>query len=163
MGAKKDLKKITKILNEFTQKEFGVKTKIGKEFLAYPDDDEINYSLIVGTINIQTFLEDAETRFPTVKADIFLWCFFHEIGHCMTDYLWTDGEQERFSNELVRMTEVEDTKEKSYWYYSMPNEFFATRWAGQYMTDHPQKVAKLWNKIQPKILKFYQKYNLTND
>jgi hypothetical protein len=81
----------------------------------------------------------------------------------MTDYLWTDGEQERFSNELVRMTEVDDTKEKSYWYYSMPNEFFATRWAGQYMTNHPQKVAKLWNKIQPKILKFYQKYNLTND
>ena len=163
MGIKKELKPITKAINKWTMKNFGVKTVLNTDFCAWCDEQKIGYSLFVGIQDAETFLTDVSTRYPEIKADYFLWCLLHEIGHCMTDDLWTEEEQERFDEQLERMTEIENTKEKSYWYYSMPNEFFATRWAGDFMMAHPKKIAKFWNKIQPMILKFYEKNNLTNE
>ena len=32
-----------------------------------------------------------------VNADIFLWALMHEIGHCMTEDMWTDEEREYFN------------------------------------------------------------------
>ena len=163
MGIKKELKPITKAINEWTMKNFGIRTNLGTDFGALPTKNEIYYTLVVGTQDAETFMEDVSTRFPDLKADYFLWCLMHEIGHCMTDDEWTEDEQNRFDEQLKRMTEIENTREKSFWYYSMPNEFFATRWAGEYMEVHPKKIKKFWNKIQPMILEFYLKNNLTNE
>lgn len=165
VNLKKELKPLTKTINDWTCKNFGIKTKLGEDFQAVVEKNTIYYALVVCEEANNTFLEDVAVRFPQIKADYFLWCLMHEIGHCMTDDEWTEEEQERFAMqiEMMKSPDCPDTKEKSYWYYSIPNEFFATRWAGEYMTAHPKKIAKFWNKIQPMILEFYEKFSLTNE
>lgn len=163
MAKLKGIKNLTKEINKWTQKNFGIKTVLNEDFCAWCDEFKIGYTLVVCSQDAETFLEDVSMRYPDIKADYFLWCLLHEIGHCMTDEMWSEEEQERFDAELERMTEIENTKDKSYWYYSIPNEFFATRWAGDYMTAHPKKIAKFWNKIQPKILEIYEKNEIEVD
>ena len=42
------------------------------------------------------------------------------------------------------------------------DEFKATQWACNYINKHPKEVAKMWEIIQPKILKFYTDNDLIN-
>ena len=112
MGIKKELKPITKAINKWTKKNFGIKTILNVDFCAWCEEKKIGYSLMVCTQDAETFLEDVSTRFPELKADYFLWCLMHEIGHCMTDNEWTEEEQERFDIQLQRMTELENQIEE---------------------------------------------------
>ena len=155
----KGVKRINRIINEFTWRNFRVKAVFHNEFLALCDEKVIGYTLAIDKGNLDYFIEDAEKRYPNIKADPFLWLFMHEIGHCMTDGMWTQAELERFAEQKEKMTEVEDEgfllEIKNDWYHSVPDEFFATKWAGEYMEKHPKKIAKFWNKLQPEIMKFY--------
>ena len=163
----KGIKRINRIINEFTWRNFHVKAKLHTDFLAHCEEKIIGYTLVVGQNDVEFFIEDAEKRFPNINADPFLWLLMHEIGHCMTDGMWTEAELERFAEQKEKMTEVEDEgfllEIKNDWYHSVPDEYFATRWAGEYMTKYPKKIAKFWNKLQPEIIKFYIMNGLFNE
>jgi hypothetical protein len=165
VNLKKELKPLTDAINDWTCKNFGLKTKLGEDFQALVEKKTIYYALVVCEEGNNTFLKDVAIRYPDVKADYFLWCLMHEIGHCMTDDMWTEEEQDWYATRLetINSDDFPDTEERSFWYYSLPNEFFATRWAGEYMMSYPKEVAKFWNKIQPMILEFYEKFGLTNE
>ena len=158
----KGLKKINRTVNNFTR-QFGVRAKLHTEFQAICDDMIIGYALTVDEDEQQFFIEDAHKRYPDIQADIMLWCLMHEIGHCMTDKMWTKEELEYFWYQKDHCAYVEEDQLRNDWYHATPDEFFATRWAGEYMRKHPKKVAKFWNKLQKELIKFYQKNNLIED
>ena len=56
-----------------------------------------------------------------------------------------------------------DTDLRNNWYHCLPDEFFATRWAGNYMRKHPKKIAKFWAEMQAEIIKFYKKNGLLEE
>ena len=72
MAKLKGLKKIDKIINDFTKENFGVRADLHKEFLAYCGAKRIGYTLAAETEDINFFLEDAQARFPEIHADPFL-------------------------------------------------------------------------------------------
>ena len=152
----KGLKRVNRIINDFTR-QFGVTAVLDTEFEAFCEDMRIGYTLYVDEDDQFFFLEDARCRYPEIKADTFLWLFMHELGHCITDGFWTPEEQEYFTNQKDSMMNVYDDQRRNDWYHACPDEFFATKWAGDYMMNHPKKIAKFWNELQAAILRMYRK------
>lgn len=159
----KGIKKIDKIINNFTMKNFGVTARFDTEFEAFCDEGRklIGYTLITTEGGEGQFIEDATRRYPEINADIFLWALMHEIGHCMTEDMWTPEEREYFyyQKDMIYEMEVEEEGMNA-WYHACPDEFFATKWAGDYMRNHPKKMKKFWNELQVAMLQMYKKNNL---
>ena len=159
----KGIKKIDKIINNFTMKNFGVTARFDTEFEAFCDEGRklIGYTLITTEGGEGQFIEDATRRYPEINADIFLWALMHEIGHCMTEDMWTPEEREYFyyQKDMIYEMEVEEEGMNA-WYHACPDEFFATKWAGDYMRNHPKKMKKFWNELQVAMLQMYEKNNL---
>lgn len=160
MAKLKGLKKVNKIINEFTVKNFGVTAEPGVEFQAFCEDNLINYAFVMCSEHVEYFIKDATTRFPDINADVFLWCLLHEVFHCVTDEMWTPEELEYFEYQKDKASEIQDDQHRYDWYYAIPDEFFATRGAGEYMMKHPKKIAKFWNKLAPALANFYEKNGL---
>ena len=163
MAKLKGIKRVNRIINEFTA-QFGIVAKFDTEFEAFCDDMTVGYTLLHTGRDDNDFIEHAQERYPEIQADIFLWAFFHEIGHCMTENMWTEEERDYFWKQKDVM--LEPALDRNYintWYYACPDEFFATRWAGEYMMNHPKKVAKFWNELQPAIMRFYRKNGLIEE
>lgn len=159
----KGIKKIDKIINNFTMKNFGVTARFDTEFEAFCDEGRklIGYTLITTEGGEGQFIEDATRRYPEINADIFLWALMHEIGHCMTEDMWSAEEREYFyyQKDMIYEMEVEEEGMNA-WYHACPDEFFATKWAGDYMRNHPKKMKKFWNELQVAMLQMYKKNNL---
>jgi hypothetical protein len=155
----KGLKKVNRIVNRFTKK-FGVTAKPDTEFEAFCDRMTIGYALTCDKDDKAFFIADAEKRYPDIKADIFLWCLMHEIGHCVTDGFWSYEEQAYFTEQKEAMTNIEDDQLRNDWYHACPDEFFATKWAGDYMRKHPKEIARFWKKVQKAIIQVYLKNNV---
>lgn len=163
MAKLKGIKKIDKIINDFTRKQFGVTARFDDEFEAFCDNGRrlIGYTLLAIEDNAGNFLEDVAKRYPEVNADIFLWCLMHEIGHCMTEDMWTPEEREYFNFQKDAIYEYEVEDDGVYvWYHCCPDEFMATRWAGDYMRNHPKQMKKFWKKLQKAIMNFYMENEL---
>lgn len=158
MAKVKGLKKLNKIINEFTKENFGVKAKLGSEFLAYPQIQTINYAIASSTEDINFFITDAIAKYPHIQADPFLWLLLHEIGHCQTDAIFTEEESEYFNNRKEELEYIQDDQLRNDYYHCLPDEFLATRWAANYMINHQKKLTKFWkNKLQPALIDFYTK------
>lgn len=159
----KGIKKVDKIINEFTMKNFGVTARLDTEFEAFCDNGRklVGYTLLSAQDGQGQFIEDAIKRYPQIKADIFLWALMHEIGHCMTEPMWSAEEREYFNYQKDMIYEMEVEEEgMNAWYHACPDEFFATKWAGDWIIAHPKKVAKFWNKLQNALMQMYEKNNL---
>lgn len=156
----KGIKKLDKAFNKFTQ-AFGVKASLAAEFEAYVGTNEIGYTVFFSTTGREFFLENAEARYPDIKADIGLWCLMHEIGHIKTWDMWSKDEQEYFSyltDEYI--PEIEDDAERYRAYHNTPIEYMATKWAGDTMMREPEKIAKRWRKLQNALMAFYRANDL---
>ena len=152
----KGIKKLDKAFNKFTQ-AFGVKASLAEEFEAYVGTNEIGYTVFFSTVGREFFLENAETRYPDIKADIGLWALMHEIGHIKTYDMWSEDEREYFNylaNEYI--PEIEDDAERYRTYHNTPIEYMATKWAGDTMRANPEKIAKRWRKLQNALMAFYR-------
>ncbi len=159
MAKLKGIRRIDRIINNFT-KNFNIKADLGNEFLAYCPDRLINYTLVIDEEDIRYFKEDAEKRYPDVHADIMLWCLLHEVGHIMTDDMWTEEELDYFEEQKEHMTSCADDDNRNDWYHACPDEFFATKWAGDYMRKYPKRIAKFWNELQIALIDFYRRNDL---
>jgi hypothetical protein len=157
----KGMKAITKVVNEFTQ-TFGVTAEWGIEFEALPTDKIIHFTIIVDEDMDRVFLEDAETRFPAVHANLFLWLLMHEIGHCMTDHLWTMDDEAYFMKVKDKLDEYFDTSESvNEWYHTIGDEYMATKWAGEYMTAHPKKMKRFCRRMNKAMEIFCEKNEIS--
>ena len=158
----KGMKAITKVVNEFTQ-TFGVTAKWGKEFEALPTNKIIHFTVIVDEDMDRVFLEDAEARHPEIHANLFVWLLMHEIGHCMTDYLWTDEDEDYFTKAKDKLDVFfgTDVELKNEWYHKIGDEYMATKWAGEYMMAHPKKMKKFCKKMNEVMRVFCKKNKIT--
>ena len=163
MAKLKGIKNLTKEINKWTQKNFGIKTVLNEDFCAWCDEFKIGYTLVVCSQDAETFLEDVSTRYPDIKADYFLWCLLHEIGHCMTDYLWTSEDEDYFMDTKDRLDDVfgTDVELKNEWYHKIGDEYMATKWAGEYMIAHPKKMKKFCRKMNEVMGIFCKKNKIT--
>ena len=154
----KGMKKFEKIINEFTQ-TFGVTAYWNPDFEALPAQKIIGFTVVVDEDMQECFLNDAELRFPEVHASLFLWLLMHEIGHCMTDYLWTPEDERYFKITRDKLDNLfkEDVVKKNEWYHRIGDEFMATKWAGEYMIAHPKKMAKFNKKLNEAMKVFCRK------
>ena len=44
-------------------------------------------------------------RFPDIEVTDFTWLLFHEIGHCMTDDVWTQEDENYFKKQRKLLNE----------------------------------------------------------
>lgn len=156
----KGVKEIDDIINIFTLTNFGLNARLAPEFLAFCDERTVGYTFIIASTDNKFFIEDAQARFPTVHADIFLWLLMHEIGHCMTYRMWSEEDLTCFWQRKEDLTKEPNEWYRNNWYHAIPDEFFATRFAGMFMENNPSIIKQFWNKLQPALFNFYKINNL---
>ena len=61
------------------------------------------------------------------------------------------------------MIKTYEAKENELFYFTAPDEYAATDWAGHYMIEHRREVAELWEKLIPAIRNFYIVNNVIED
>jgi len=157
----KGLKRIDKVINDFT-KQFGITAFIDpiNGFQAYTTEMKVSYTLFVDEEWLDCFANEANTRYEGINANPFLWGIMHEIGHCMTD-IW-DFEDEKFFEQMKKkLDNFETAEEINTWYHVLPDEYFATRWAADFMWTHPKKMRKFCEKMNKAIQNFCEKNNFT--
>ena len=145
------LQKITDTLNSFLE-PFECEAVAGTDFSFWIGSNTIEYTLVVSEVHIQSFIDFTSKLFPNIKADPFLWSIMHEIGHRETEDDFEDEEWEEYQNTVSDLKSGKDDET----YYNLPIEYAATYWAGNYMTEHVEEVATLWNKLKPLIAQFYR-------
>ena len=151
----KGIDRLNKVVNDFTA-QFGVTAELGPEFQAFCDNNHINFAINYDEEDGQYFLADVEKRYPEIEADIFIWCLLHEIGHCRTEHLWSAEEAEYFEYQKEQLAcNIEDDQLRNDWYHAVPDEFFATKWAGDYMMEHIEEVAKFYYDFEEALNMFY--------
>lgn len=101
-----------------------------------------------------TSIEDADSFVefcihinPYIKADIFLLCFFHEIGHIKTQQC---AELYESASKVMKNY----AKRDKFYYYMAPVERMATEWGLDYMENHWGEVAEFWNELRPELIDF---------
>lgn len=158
----KGYKRIRKVVNEFTS-TFGIRAEWGEEFQALPTDKIITFTVVVDEDMNEVFLADAENRFPAIHANLFLWLLMHEIGHCMTDYLWTMDDEDYFMKAKDRLDDFfeTDVESKNEWYHKIGDEYMATKWAGEYMMAHPKKMKRFCRRMNKAMEIFCKENNIT--
>ena len=144
MFANKELDRITNIINNFLE-PFDCVAFAGTDFNYYPASNTIEFALTVIDEHANSFKQFAESLHP-VHSDIFLWSLMHELGHAETEDEFDDDEE--YEAAAANVISDED-------YYNIPQEYAATDWAGEYMTEHEDEMIQLWNELAPAIKAFY--------
>lgn len=150
------MKNILNIVNKFLNKNFKITAYWNTEFEARINSREIGITIAPLAEDTQFFVNDAIARYPQINADPFLWLLFHEVGHIMTEDMWTEEELKYFVNQKESLSYTEDDQMRNDWYHAVPDEFMATRWAANYMIKNQKKVAKFWNELGYVIIKLYE-------
>lgn len=141
---------INEYLQEFLDRnEFDCDCSLGNNFSYLFERSLITYSLVVADSQGESFLAFCEKLFPNIHADVFLWSFLHELGHHET--------LDDFDNNVHRAYyyRIKNYKLSSEEYYNLTIEKAATVWAGEFMQNNPEEVQRLWNNIQPVMIKLY--------
>lgn len=152
-----DFNCITTTINEYTLKTFGITVDCGLDFSYYPDacydEPDITYSLIITERFDRLYSKFIEKNFG-LTAPIFLLSLFHEIGHHFTNDYWSNKEQRSFAKQKALLNGNDDND--TLLYYSLPDEYEATKWGIEYIESHPEEVEKFWNILRTKIEQFYK-------
>lgn len=160
--ALKGVNLLNSILNEFLI-EFDVTADIGPDFCYWHNRNAIEYSLVVSDKAGELYMNYVHKFAPDITCDVFLISFLHELGHHETIDELTD-EEEMYCRDVktdigVILSENKDlaTRETMYnLYFGLPDELAATSWAIEYIRSNREKIAKLWNRIQPTIMMIYE-------
>lgn len=143
MAKLKGLNKLTRELNKYTEEKFGVTCRFGHQFQALPTDKIVYYAIMIGVEMQEIFFNDVHNRFPDIEVTDFTWLLFHEIGHCMTDDMWTQEDEDYFRKQRKLFKKDFFTNEyelANEFYHTMPDEYFATKWASEYIRENPEEI-----------------------
>ena len=153
----KGINEINVLINEFLE-PFDLTAELGTDFDYCFLENKIHYALVVGDISSKLFIENAEARFPEAHADIFLWSLLHEIGHSETLDDLENGVEELCMEIKRGINEHTDwsIEHRHMIYFSCPDEYAATDWAGEYIITHNNELTIFWNKLQKAINNFYE-------
>lgn len=142
---------ITEYLQEFLDRnELDCGVALGTDFSYIYPRSLVTYTLVVTDIQQDSFLKFAESLFPEIRADIFLWSFLHEVGHHETLDDFEDIYHQAYHQLINSGIELSDE-----YYYNLPIEKAATEWAGEFMKNNVSEVQRLWNNIQPVLKRLY--------
>lgn len=150
--------RITNIINEFLQ-PFDLTAHLDTDFYYYWQNNTIGYALVVTEKFDRLWTEYLTKNYPNVTAPLFIWSLLHEIGHNETDDYIPYGGHVRIDH--YKKTLNPDKEEDIRKYYQCADEVLATEWAYRYIITYPDKIADLWNRLQPAILEFYKQENIT--
>lgn len=161
----KGIEKIDAILNNFL-KEFGATAKLGEDFACYCQKEKekvIFYSLYIYEEEHKWFEDNWKTIAPDIVCDPFLSSFFHELGHVVTAKEFSDFEWSEYFVDLANIeatvkpdAKLSDLKEVNELYFQFPIEKRATEWGANYMREHANKVAELWDKLTTAFMEVYE-------
>lgn len=163
----KGIEKLNKVISN-QLKSFGVDGAfLNDEFCMLFENDKVGYALTYSIID-KWFNEYVEQAFGYTVEYTFIISLLHEIGHYKTIDDLTDGQYSRCLKKKKDITKAlekknlseEKEKELNFKYFSLKDEFFATSWAVDYMEKHPKKVKKMWQRIYPAIIEFYNENGL---
>ena len=130
---------LTDVCNDFLT-PFECSANLGTDFSYFTEDSRIEYALFVSDKTGEEFKTFAESLFPNINADIFIWSFFHELGHHETIDDFDDEDWVKYRNSIACGLSSID-------YFQLPIELAATMWAGEYIQAHPEEVAAFYEKV----------------
>ena len=164
-----NVEKIDNILNKFLE-EFGATAKLDEEFRCQAKVNRvIHYALYVQDYEQEWFDESVARVDSDIVCDPFLSSFFHELGHLMTAYNFTEEDWDNYFDDVVDIEDevytdmpLEKLKELNFRYFNLPIERAATEWACKYMRENVNKVSKLWEELKPAILECYFNLGLSS-
>lgn len=154
--AKLNTSAIDDILNKFLE-PFEATAFAGYDFAYFYKKSEIMYSFVTDARMDKLFMLNAKNLGLKCKIDTFLLAFLHELGHHET--LDQIEDQEADYSRDVKKT-LTSTDEDCIIYFNLPDERAATEWAINYIHNHAEELARLWQDLQPAILNFYQINNI---
>jgi hypothetical protein len=150
-------KELEKCITDFVA-PFGLTAVLDTDFAYYYANDTVTFSIFYFGA-YEDFLLDAESRFPQVNGvSPFIWSLLHEIGHHET---WDELTEEEIdeSMQIKESIDVDDHASRMT-YYTCPDEYAATDWAGHYIETHREKVEEFWYKVLLALKKFYASNNI---
>ena len=162
MGKKlKGMKKLNKAISAQLN-SFGVaKAELGEEFCCYIEDNIIDYSLVYSDVDLW-FNEYVMETFGYKVDYTFIISLLHEIGHINTIDDISDKaynrclkKKEKIYQALKEDVTEQEEKKLHFKYFNLTDEKMATAWAVEYARKHPKKIKKMWHKIYPAIIEFY--------
>ena len=168
MAKLKGYKKLNKAITA-PLKQFGIKKAVcGKSYSYLFNKEKIIFQLTIG-IEDEWFNTFVKKRFDYKIEYPFVISLLHEVGHHLNNedidgevYAFCLSEKARIDREMLSASKKRQ-KELEFQYFSLPDEIMATAWAINYAKKHPKKIKKMWRKMQPAILEFYAKNNITDD
>ena len=138
---------------------FGLTSKLDTDFAYYYEKDLVTFSIFHITANDE-FMLDALSRFPQNEGvPSFIWCLCHEIGHHETWEDLTDKQLED-SKQIKAAIDLENDPDSRMLYYTAPDEYEATKWAGNFISDNRTEVENLWYDVLVALGKFYRMNNI---
>jgi len=144
---------INNYINDYVS-EWGLSSQLDTDFAYDPVEDIVYWSVVVSEKNSKEFKEFFESLGCVVKADVFIYSLFHEIGHSQTlEYV----SEEDYNYSWDRKADPEIT---NYEYFRLPNEIVATQWAVDYINSNAEEIEEFWNGLQPLLMKFYNKNHI---
>ena len=124
--------------------------KVCLPVLSCPDDMDFNCILIVADVvkeNGKVFWKrlgivnnTRESAWPSAE---------YGIRHYDN---FTDEEWAEYTHTVKHLLPGKDDMT----YFNLPQEYAATYWAGEYLSNHANEVAALWNELAPAIQNFYK-------
>ena len=141
---------------------FGLTAKLDTDFAYYYVKDVVTFSIFSFSGN-DDFMLDAESRFPHLfNIPPFMWCLMHEVGHHETIDDLTEEEVEE-SKRIKASIDTDKNPDSRMIYYTCPDEYAATDWAGHYIEDHKEEIYDCWYKIVSVLHEFYQINNIVDE
>lgn len=144
---------INNYINNYVS-EWGLTSQLDTDFAYDPVEDIVYWSVVVSEKNSEDFKEFFESLGCVVKADVFIYSLFHEIGHSQT---LESLAEEDYNYSWDRKADPEIT---NYEYFRLPNEIVASQWAVDYINNNAEEIEEFWNGLQPLLMKFYNKNHI---
>lgn len=163
MAKLKGLKRVNRIINEFTS-QFGLNAHLEPDFCYYRNEHSVAYSLVVCSAD-QYFIPYCSHIDNRVKADVFLISLMHEIGHHFTQFNFSEDDWDKSNDIKEHINEAlgKYPNKAAKWnniYFNLDVERVATAWGLNYLATHSEEVAEFWAELQPAIMRFYRKNGL---
>lgn len=155
MSELKGTKALDKSINSWLKKNgFDVDASLHTDFCYDEMEEKIYYGLFI-TENAEEVWKDLLAKWGLkTYYDTFVTCFLHELGHHYTLHLCSNFEYNFSMIMKLILKLIPSYTIQNKIYYSLPIEKIATKWAINYMNEHPKETTELQKRAKKSIGKF---------